>query len=328
MIKNKKIAITMGDPAGIGSEIIIKALNSLGYKSEDYLLIGNKDIFYKTAADIKQNLDKNIEIIDIPCDISKINIGEPGIESGKLSFKALEMACQLANDKEINAIVTAPVSKKAINMAGYHYSGQTEILQKYLKNNISNAQAEMLFVSRDFRVLLLTRHVKLTEVSKRLNIDNIINSICALNKSLRKDFGVKNPVMAICSLNPHAGEDGLLGSEEQEIIIPALNRLKDSFKINIEGPFPSDTMWLKAAKPCFESRQQPYDAYIACYHDQGLIPVKLLAMDSAVNITINLSVIRTSPCHGTAYDIAGKNTANPNSMKAAIQQAYTILNMI
>lgn len=319
MQKKKKIAITMGDPTGIGPEIIVKALDSLTIKPEDYLLIGNKELFKQTASDIEIKLDENIEIIDIPSDKSQIEIGTPGIESGKSSFLALEKACELAINDEIKAIVTAPVSKQAINMAGYHYSGQTEILQKYL-----SGQAEMLFVAGDFKVLLLTRHIPISKVPESLNADHIINSIKALNNSLINNFGISNPKLAICGLNPHAGEAGLIGNEENEIIIPAINKLKDDYSINTEGPFPADTVWIKASKPYLENKPQPYDAYIACYHDQGLIPIKLLAMNKTVNVTINLPIIRTSPSHGTAFDIAGKNIANYSSMQEAIKLALAI----
>jgi 4-hydroxythreonine-4-phosphate dehydrogenase len=321
---SKKIAITIGDPVGIGPEIIIKALNSLPDSSK-YLLIGNKDIFAKTAESINVKIPENVEIIDIPCDLSGINVGQDGIESGRLSFYALKKACELANSKEIRAIVTAPLSKKAINMAGFNFSGQTEILQKYLATDrgLKN-KAEMLFVSKDFRVLLLTRHIKLSSVSESLKSDSIIETINALNNSLIKDFKVSKPRLAICGLNPHAGEDGLIGNEEKETLIPVINELKQKFNIDIEGPFPADTLWVKAAKPYLNDQKQPYDAYIACYHDQGLIPIKLLAMDSTVNVTINLPVIRTSPAHGTAFDIAGKNIANYSSMLHAIKLADTI----
>ncbi|OGI21973.1 MAG: 4-hydroxythreonine-4-phosphate dehydrogenase PdxA [Candidatus Melainabacteria bacterium RIFOXYA12_FULL_32_12] len=322
MIKYKKIAITIGDPTGIGPEIIIKSINSLDIPAKEYILIGNKEIFHKVSSKINQPLPDNLDIIDIPCDISKISAGQPNIESGKLSYLALKKACQLAQNNEIRAIVTAPLSKEAINMAGYHYSGQTEILQDYLGNK--NEQAEMLFVARDFRVLLLTRHIPLKDVPQALTQDKIINTILALNKSLTKDFNTIKPRLAVCGLNPHAGENGLLGTEEQEIIIPAINKLKEKYNINIEGPFPADTMWNKAAKPYIEENPQPYQAYVACYHDQGLIPIKLLAMDFTVNMTINLPIIRTSPSHGTAFDIASKNIANYNSMKEAIDLAYSI----
>jgi len=317
---NPKIAITMGDPAGIGPEIIIKAVNSIN-NLEKYLLIGSKKIFLETSRRLNQPLSEKLEILDIPCDISQIKTGQSSMESGKLSFLALEKACLLAKNGEIRAIVTAPLSKKAINMAGYNYSGQTEVLQEYLggKN-----KAEMLFVAKNFRVMLLTRHVALENVSKSLNIEKIIDSLRSLDKFLRKNLKIKNPEIAVCGLNPHAGEDGLLGVEEDKIIRPALDRLRHEFNIQAEGPFPADTLWIKAVKPYQDNISQPYDCYVACYHDQGLIPVKLLAMDSVVNTTINLAVIRTSPGHGTAYDIAGMDIANHKSMEEAIKLASSL----
>ena len=319
-MKNKKIAITIGDPAGIGPEIIIKALSSLNLSLDNFIIIGNKEIFYNTAKNIGISLNPDIEIIDIPC--SGIIAGKESIESGKLSFQALEYACNLAKECLISAIVTAPLSKNAINMAGYHYSGQTEILEKYLSRN--NEKAEMLFVAKDFRVLLLTRHIPLAKAAQSLTIEKITNSTLVLYNALLNNFKISNPKIAICALNPHAGENGILGDEEDKIIIPALNHLKQKFNIDIEGPFPADTVWLKASKPYLSNEPQPYDAYIACYHDQGLIPVKLLAMNSTVNTTINLPVIRTSPAHGTAFDIAGKNMADSKSMEAAVELAYKL----
>ncbi|HBH18881.1 MAG TPA: 4-hydroxythreonine-4-phosphate dehydrogenase, partial [Cyanobacteria bacterium UBA9579] len=233
MEKYKKIAITIGDPAGIGPEIIIKAINSLDIPASEYLLIGNKDIFHKTASKINLLLPENLEIIGIPCDVSHIITGQPNIQSGKLSFLALEKACQLAQNNEIKAIVTAPLSKEAINMAGYHYSGQTEVLQEYLGHG---KKAEMLFVAKDFRVLLLTRHIPLKDVPAVLTQDKVIESILALNSSLIKDFKAAKPRLAICGLNPHSGENGLLGTEEQEILIPAIDKLKSKYNIEIDGP--------------------------------------------------------------------------------------------
>ena len=320
-MKNKKIAITIGDPSGIGPEIIIKALNSLNFSSDKFLLIGNKEIFHKTSRELGLKLDDNIEIVNIPCPISKIKSGEESIESGKLSFYALEQACTLANKGILSGIVTAPLSKNAINLAGFHYSGQTEILEKYCGNG---NKAEMLFVANDFRVMLLTRHIPLADVSNALTVEKIVDSTIALNNSLINNFKISKPRIAICGLNPHAGEHGLLGDEENNTLIPAIHKLRNEHDIDIDGPFPADTIWLKAGKPFLNNHPQPYNAYVACYHDQGLIPIKLLAMDSTVNTTINLPILRTSPSHGTAFDIAGQNIANPKSMKAAIKLAYEL----
>jgi 4-hydroxythreonine-4-phosphate dehydrogenase len=325
MKNNKKIAITIGDVGGIGPEIIIKALNSPEISADlsEFLLIGNQNLLYNTAVELGLNLPEEIEVFDIPLDISKIVIGKPTLEAGKHSFIAVKTACRLANSGEIKAIVTAPVSKEAINNAGYHYSGQTEILEEYLGSE-KGLQPEMLFVAENLRVMLLTRHIKLDSVSSALSVDGIIKSILALNNSLVKDFKLINPKIAVCGLNPHAGENGLLGNEENCLIKPAIEKLGNKYGISINGPFPADTLWAKTANAYIKKEGLPYDAYVVCYHDQGLIPVKMLAMDKAVNTTINLPVIRTSPSHGTAYDIAGQNKANYQSMIEAINLANNL----
>jgi len=325
MKNNKRIAITIGDAGGIGAEIIIKALNSpeISVSPDDVLLIGNRNWFYNTAAELGFNFHENIEFFDIPLDVSKIVVGKPTIESGKHSFLALKKACELVKQGKIRSIVTAPTSKEAMNNAGYHYTGQTEILAEYL-GSAAGLSPEMLFVAGNLRVMLLTRHIKLASVPSSLTMDGIIKSILALNNSLIKDFKLNNPRIAVCGLNPHAGENGLLGNEEDDLIKPALNKIKNEHKISIEGSFPADTLWAKAANAYLKGKNLPYDAYVACYHDQGLIPVKMLAMDKAVNTTINLPVIRTSPSHGTAYDIAGQNKANYQSMIEAINLADSL----
>ena len=325
----RKIAITIGDVGGIGPEIIIKALNSpeLSVNPEEILLIGNKNLFYKTATELGFAFSEEIEFFDLPLDLSKVIIGKPTIEAGKHSFLAVKTACELALKEKVRAIVTAPTSKEAINNAGYNYTGQTEILEKFLGGEQENLSSpEMLFIAKNLRVMLLTRHVKIDSISSVLTIDGIIKSILALNNSLIKDFNLVKPRIAICGLNPHAGENGLLGDEENCIIKPALNILRNKHKISIEDPLPADTLWAKTANTYLKGENLSYDAYIACYHDQGLIPVKMLAMDKAVNTTINLPVIRTSPSHGTAYDIAGQNKANCQSMIEAINLANILGN--
>lgn len=319
MNNSKKIAITMGDPSGIGPEIVIKALNSEEINQENIILIGNEKVFSKFGN--KHNLKTNFkcDFIEIECNFSKLKEGTPSEESGKVAYNALKVACNLVNEKKISGIVTAPLSKKAINLAGFCYSGQTEILKTHIKLSSTINNPEMLFVAKDFRVMLLTRHVEISNLCELITEQKIIDSVLNLNNSLLKDFGIEKPTIAICGLNPHAGEDGLLGREEIEIFIPALKKLKDIYKINISGPFPGDTIWVNAGRSFLKNKNLPYDAYISCYHDQGLIPIKLLAMDLCINTTINLDVIRTSPSHGTAYDIAGKNIANPQSMIEAIK---------
>lgn len=300
-----KIAITTGDPNGIGAEITIKALNQLDLPEDKIILISNKKVL-----DFYGKLYKNYEIIEIPYNGNIL----PGVitkEAGEFSFQSLKKVCEI----KPKAIVTAPVAKNALHLAGHVYNGQTEVLQKYLAHD--NQLAEMLFVARNFRVLLLTRHCALKEIN--LTKDIVITKIKNLVKTFEKHFGIKNPKFALCGFNPHAGEDGILGREELDILIPAVEELQKQ-GINITKPLPADTLFVKAAKYYFNNQKDEYDCYIANYHDQGLIPIKTVAGEKTVNTTIGLDIIRTSPGHGTAFDIAGKNIASPDSMIEAIKE--------
>ena len=301
-----KIAITTGDPNGIGAEITIKALKLLDLPEDKIVLVSNKKIL-----DYYGKLDKNYEIIEIPYDIRDIQAGKITAEAGEFSFQSLVKVCELYP----KAIVTAPVAKNALHLAGHIFNGQTEILQKYLARD--NQSAEMLFVADNFRVLLLTRHCALKDI--HLTTDIVTNKILLLKKIFIKHFSIPEPKFALCGFNPHAGEDGILGKEEIDILIPAVEKLKNS-GICITLPKPADTLFVNAAKNYFNGEKDEYDCYIANYHDQGLIPIKTVAGKKTVNMTIGLDIIRTSPGHGTAFDIAGKNTADPTGMIEAIKQ--------
>ena len=310
--KMRKIAITTGDPNGIGAEITIKALNKLGLNPDNIVLVSNRKIL-----DFYGKLDKEYEIIEVPFN-SEIKVGEVTKESGEFSFQSVKKACEIG----AKAIVTAPVAKNALYLAGHKYNGQTEILQKYLAHNVQ--LAEMLFLAEDFRVLLLTRHVALKDIN--LTKDVVVEKVLNLKDFFNQHFGITNPQFALCGFNPHAGEDGILGQEEIEILIPAVNELRHK-GINITKPLPADTLFVDAAREYlattfgkkFETTRPTYDCYIANYHDQGLIPIKTVAGDKTVNMTIGLDVIRTSPGHGTAFDIAGKNIADETGMIEAIK---------
>lgn len=300
---SQKIAITTGDPNGIGAEITIKALNRLNFPPEKFVLITNKKIL-----DFYGHLKNDYEIIEIPYD-SQIQPGEITKESGEFSFQSLKKVCEI----KPQAIVTAPVAKNALHLAGHIYNGQTEVLQKFLAHD--KQLAEMLFVANDFRVLLLTRHCALKEIS--LTKEIVINKIKNLNQFFKTKFNITAPKFALCGFNPHSGEDGILGGEEIEILTPAVNELL-SQGISITKPLPADTLFVKAAKSYLNKEKVPFDCYIANYHDQGLIPIKTVAGDKTVNMTIGLDIIRTSPGHGTAFDIAGKNIADEEGMISAI----------
>lgn len=300
-----KIAITTGDINGIGAEITVKALNSLNVPADKIVIITNKK-----SLELYPKLNHNYEIVDIDYE-GEVEFGKLTKESGEFSFKVLTKACEI----KPKAIVTAPVSKEALHLAGHKFNGQTEVLEHFLAND--SQKAEMLFVSRGFNVLLLTRHCALKDIC--ITEDMIISKTTRLAEFFKTHFKINDPKFALCSLNPHAGEGGILGCEEEEIIIPAVNKLRDR-GISITNPLPSDTLFIKAGQNYLKSEKAPYDCYIAMYHDQGLIPIKTVACEKTVNMTIGLDIIRTSPSHGTAFDIAGKNIANPDSMIEAIKQ--------
>ena len=200
-------------------------------------------------------------------------------------------------------------------MAGHKFNGQTEILQKYLAHE--NQLAEMLFIAKNFRVLLLTRHVALKDIN--LTKEIVIEKVLNLRVFFKQHFKIENPKFALCGFNPHSGEDGILGKEEINILTPAVAELREK-GVNITNPLPADTLFVGASREYFDDVSQPeYDCYIANYHDQGLIPIKTVAGDKTVNMTIGLDIIRTSPGHGTAFDIAGKNVADETGMIEAIK---------
>lgn len=299
-----KIAITTGDPNGIGAEITIKALNKFDLPEDKIVLVSNKKII-----DFYGRLKRNYEIVAVPYE-DEIRAGKVTKEAGEFSFQALKKVCEM----KPKAIVTAPVAKNALHLAGHIFNGQTEVLQKFLSHD--GQLAEMLFVARDFRVLLLTRHCALKEINitKELVEEKVLN----LQKFFRTHFRINNPKFALCGFNPHSGEDGILGREEIEILIPAVKNLRAQ-EVNITEPLPADTLFVKAGRAFFNRQRCPYDCYIANYHDQGLIPIKTVAGDETVNMTIGLDIIRTSPGHGTAFDIAGKNIADEAGMISAIK---------
>lgn len=301
-----KIAITTGDPNGIGAEITIKALNELDLPQDKIVLISNKDVL-----DYYGKLDKKYDIIEIPFDKRDIKVGKVTKEAGEFSFQSLLKVCEI----KPKAIVTAPVAKNAMYLAGHNFNGQTEVLQTYLAHD--NQLAEMLFVANNFRVLLLTRHCALKDVY--LTKEIIIKKITNLVKTFNNHFNIPNPRFALCGFNPHSGEDGILGREEIDILIPAVKELQ-ALGVDISMPLPADTLFVKAGNHYFKGEKDDYDCYIANYHDQGLIPIKTVAGDKTVNMTIGLDIIRTSPGHGTAFDIAGQNIADPNGMISAIRE--------
>ncbi|MBD2778036.1 4-hydroxythreonine-4-phosphate dehydrogenase PdxA [Iningainema tapete] len=324
-----RLALTLGDPAGIGTEVILKALADPEIsKNCDLTVVGSQDLLRNYE---KLNLAE-LSILNVPLPEhiqQEIVIGTGNAASGAASFAYMETAITRTLAGEFDGIVTGPIAKSAWKAAGYNYPGQTELLAELAGAD----RVGMLFVARSphtgwtLRTLLVTTHIPLCQVSQVLTPELMTEKLELLVECLERDFGLKTARIAIAGLNPHSGELGQLGKEEQDWLIPWIElERKNRPNIKLEGPIPPDTMWVKPGQAWYGNAQiQTADAYLALYHDQGLIPVKLMAFDRAVNTSIGLPFIRTSPDHGTAFDIAGKGIADATSMKAAIQLAAELV---
>jgi len=321
------LALTIGDPAGIGPEITLKALlNPLVQSSCQITIFGSQKVLEDTYQDNRHSFNMldpaNLKIIDTPLK-ERITPGQGNQATGDASFKYLDSAIEQTLQGNFSGIVTNPISKLFWHMAGHKYPGQTEVLaQKAAINDYG-----MLFVAKSpnsnwiWRTLLATTHIPLAQVPSTLTPELISTKIRLLIKSLREDFAIDAPRIAIAGINPHSGEGGKLGSEEQNWLIPLLEKERSIHSsIEIIGPVAPDTLWINAGRAWLNQtgKSSAADAYLALYHDQGLIPVKLLAFDLAVNTTIGLPFVRTSPDHGTAFDIAGKGAAQSQSLEEAI----------
>ena len=333
-----RIAITIGDPAGIGTEIVLKALadrNLLNLDAE-FTVFGDRRYLVETYKLLKNSEDHHsliadpdrLEIVNI-CTDSEISLGIGNRTSGAASFSYLEAAIAQTLAGNFEAIVTAPIAKSAWKQAGHDYAGQTELLAE--RSQVDDFG--MLFVGKSphtdwvLRALLATVHIPLSEVTQQLTPQLIEQKLELLRRSLLQDFGITHPRIAIAGINPHSGEQGQLGIEERDWLQPLIDRYRQQHpNVTLTNPIPPDTMWVNPAK-AWRDRDRVklgYDAYLAMYHDQGLIPVKLLAFDRAVNTTIGLPFVRTSPDHGTAFDIAGKGIADPASTIEAIKLAIEL----
>ncbi|MDJ0689652.1 MAG: 4-hydroxythreonine-4-phosphate dehydrogenase PdxA [Xenococcaceae cyanobacterium MO_188.B32] len=337
MTKYPHLAITLGDPTGIGAEIILKALADSSISQDCHLTaIGSKRVLQFTYEYLLQNRNlksedlvnpDKIDIIDLPM-MSDFTFGQGNAESGAASFAYLDKAIELTLANKFQGIVTAPIAKSLWQAAGHNYPGQTEVLAK----GAGVDRFGMLFVANSphtgwtLRTLLATTHIPLAKVSQTLNPTLMSLKLDLLIDCLKTDFGITRPTIVIAGLNPHSGEEGKLGTEEQEWLNDWLHQAQRARpEAKLIGLVPPDTMWVKPGQAWYgntdNNPSQAADAYLALYHDQGLIPVKLMAFDRAINTTIGLPFIRTSPDHGTAFDIAGQGVANPNSIKAAIELA-------
>lgn len=304
-----KVGITIGDPSGIGPAITIKAINKLKGIA-DFIVIGDNWVLNKACG--SSLTDYSFKLIDLH-NVSRKNFsfGKVKAKYGRASIEYLDKAMEMIKNKEINCLITCPISKEAINLAGFKYSGHTE----YLAKKTNTKDSVMMLLNKYLRFSLITRHIPLKDVPRSINADGIYKNIKITFNALKRLFLIGKPRIVVCGLNPHASDNGVIGDEDNKIIYPAVAKSKDTLKVDIEGPFSSDVAIRKAYAG-------DYDCVIAIYHDQALIPLKLLNPETGVNLTLGLPFIRTSCLHGTAFDIA-KNTllANPNSLTEAIRLA-------
>ncbi|MBC8471779.1 MAG: 4-hydroxythreonine-4-phosphate dehydrogenase PdxA [Planctomycetes bacterium] len=321
------IGITMGDPAGIGPEIIVKALADPNIRrAAKFIVFGmNEQLCYAAdAAEIEpfwgrhqhEKISREYPYKVVVADYDEYSVPSwvkgPSKAAGEASVRFCLDAIDAARDDLIDAVVTAPISKTSWKLADAEWPGHTEMLAARCKSK----RKVMMFVAGPLKLALATIHEALFEVRHKFTIGCVFEPIDLLNDALKEYFGFDNPKIGVAGLNPHAGEDGQFGDEEKRIITPAIS-LAQNQGINCLGPFPADTLFLRAVNGEF-------DGVVAMYHDQGMIPVKLLNFGKAVNITIGIPIIRTSPAHGTAFDITGRNIADASGMKSAISTAINM----
>ncbi|MBP1672196.1 MAG: 4-hydroxythreonine-4-phosphate dehydrogenase [Bacteroidetes bacterium] len=323
-----KIGITQGDINGISYEVIMKALSDnkimelctptvygLSKVASFYRKMLNMNEFsFQFVKDVHNLSVKKPNLINLNENEIKIEVGESTAIAGKMAELSIEAACDDLKKNLIDAVVTAPINKYNIQSESFNFNGHTE----YFSHTFKSQRTMMMMISDKLKIGFVTNHVAVQDLPSVLSENLVLEKIQVLHDALIKDFACTNPKIAVLSLNPHAGDSGLIGSEENEIIKPAI---ADAFnqKINAFGPFASDGFFASG-------QYMQFDAILAMYHDQGMIPFKLLAMEDGVNYTAGLPIVRTSPAHGTAYHIAGKNIASAQSMRSAIFLAIDILN--
>ena len=321
-----RVAITQGDTNGVGYEVILKTF------ADPAMLELCTPIIYgspKIAAYHRKalNLETNFSIINraeearngrvnlLACfdDDVKVDLGQPSPEAGQAAFKALDRAMTDYRSGLFDVLVTAPINKATIQSPGFHFPGHTE----YIEASVGEGnKALMILMNENLRVALVTTHLPIKDVSKAITKEAIIEKAKIFHQSLKRDFRISNPRIAVLSLNPHAGDNGLLGSEEQDVIKPAIEEL-EKMGIQAFGPYPADGFF-------GNNTYYHFDGVLAMYHDQGLAPFKTIALESGVNFTAGLPIIRTSPDHGTAYDIAGQGKADENSFRQAVYTAIDV----
>lgn len=321
-----RVGISIGDINGIGPEVIIKALSDnrlfldctpIVYASNKIMafhkkLIANQDFAYQSCKSADEAQNKRVNVINLGDEDINFELGKATKVGGTYAFNSLEAATQDLASGKIDVLVTAPISKEAMAMSGFQFPGHTE----YLANMSGEEEALMMMVAGNLRVALVTSHIALKDVSSSITKEKIAQKIEILDKSLRKDFCIVRPKIAILGLNPHAGENGKMGSEENEIIIPGIKQAYAKGCLAF-GPYPADGFFGAGL-------YNQFDAVLAMYHDQGLTAFKTIAFDNGVNFTAGLPIVRTSPDHGTAYDIVGQDKASEDSIRSAIYLAMDI----
>jgi len=327
--KTPLLAISMGDPAGIGPEVVLKSIASFAKRNDrpDFLAIGDLGALREAANKIAaaphpvewhrgDALPSNalgvLALSALAPDQRRP--GHPGRAGGAASFEYVETGAKMAHDREVDALVTAPISKEWWHRAGHHFPGHSEVMAKIGRSK----NWRMMFAGSELRLALVTVHVGLAKVPRLLTQKNVFDTIEILDRHVRANEGAVRPRIGVLGFNPHGGENGLFGDEERRIIAPAIERARQR-GIDAFGPLAPDTAFVK------HKGRFGFDAAVTMYHDQGLIALKTLEFDRAVNVTIGLPFVRTSPDHGTAFDIAGRGVANPSSMISAIEYAWRIV---
>lgn len=321
-----RVAITQGDTNGVGCEVILKTFadpemfdlcTPIVYGSPKVLAYHRKALNLETNFSIihsaEEARDGRLNVLTCFDDEVKIELGQPSEEAGQAAYKALDRAMTDYRAGLYDVLVTAPINKATIQSPGFHFPGHTEFIETCVGDG---NKALMILMNENLRVALVTTHLPIKDISKAITQKAIVEKATIFHKSLKRDFRISNPRIAVLSLNPHAGDNGLLGSEEQDIIKPAIDEL-ESKGIQAFGPYAADGFFGTNAYDYF-------DGVLAMYHDQGLAPFKTIALESGVNFTAGLPIVRTSPDHGTAYDIAGQGKADENSFRQAVYTAIDV----
>jgi 4-hydroxythreonine-4-phosphate dehydrogenase len=308
-----RLGVTVGDPAGIGPEIVLRALAAEGRPEAEVVVYGPMESLVERAALFELRLPQQLSarVVDVAVE-GEIPLGRTSVAGGHAAARAVLRAVQDARLGRVDALVTAPLNKESLHAAGYPWPGHTEMLAE-----ASGAKdVAMLFLGGGLRVALLTIHRSLRSVADAITAEEVDRIVRLVDREL-PGLGAPARRIAVCGLNPHAGENGLFGREEQEVLVPAIAVLRQQ-GLDVSGPYPADSLFGRAARGEF-------DAVVAAYHDQGLIPVKLLAFGHAVNVTLGLPFVRTSVDHGTGFDIVGKGTADPGSLLEAMRAAVALV---